>query len=194
MSGFLEGTVVDVEEISEQKWKLLKQMDYQGAKELFQVPAGQTTDFASVPRIFVWFLPRYGRYTKAAILHDYLWGEKVPKGMSRLDADGLFRQAMRELNVSFLRRWIMWAAVRWAALFKSDGRAGWLKEFPRVLFFTVIGLFVILPPVLPILFSLLVFHIMEWIAWVPLKIQNAMKSKMHKPETRVNKPSLDFNL
>jgi Protein of unknown function (DUF1353) len=194
MSGFLEGTVVDVEEISEQKWKLLKQMDYQGARELFQVPAGQTTDFASVPRIFVWFLPRYGRYTKAAILHDYLWEEKVPKGMSRLDADGLFRQAMRELNVPFLRRWIMWAAVRWAALFKSDGRAGWLKEFPRVLFFTLIGVFVILPPVVPILFSLLVFHIMEWIAWVPLKIQNAMKSKMHKPETRVNKPSLDFNL
>ncbi len=194
MSGFLEGTVVDVEEISEQKWKLLKQMDYQGARELFQIPAGQTTDFASVPRIFVWFLPRYGRYTKAAILHDFLWEEKVPKGMSRIDADGLFRQAMRELNVPFLRRWIMWTAVRWAALFKSDGRAGWLTEFPRVLFFTVIGLFVILPPVLPILFSLLVFHIMEWIAWVPLKVQNAMKSKMHKPETRVNKPSLDFNL
>jgi Protein of unknown function (DUF1353) len=194
MSGFLEGTVVDVQEISEKKWKLLKQMDYQGARELFQVPVGQTTDFASVPRIFVWFLPRYGRYTKAAILHDYLWEEKVPKGMSRIDADGLFRQAMRELNVPFLRRWIMWTAVRWAALFKPDGRAGWLKEFPRVLFFTVIGLFVILPPVLPILFSLLVFHVMEWIAWVPLKIQNAMKSKMHKPETRVNKPSLDFNL
>ena len=194
MTGFLEGTVVDVQEISEQKWKLLKQMDYQGAKELFQVPVGQTTDFASVPRIFVWFLPRYGRYTKAAILHDYLWEEKVPEGMSRIDADGLFRQAMRELNVPFLRRWIMWAAVRWAALFKPDGRAGWLKELPRVLFFTVIGLFVILPPVLPILFSLLVFHIMEWIAWVPLKIQNAMKSKMHKPETRVNKPSLEFTL
>ena len=194
MSGFLEGTVVDVQEISEQKWMLLKQMDYQGARELFQIPVGQTTDFASVPRIFVWFLPRYGRYTKAAILHDYLWEEKVPEGMNRIDADGLFRQAMRELNVPFLRRWIMWAAVRWAALFKSDGRAGWLKELPRVLFFTVIGLFVILPPVLPILFSLLVFHIMEWIAWVPLKIQNAMKSKMHKPETRVNKPSLDFNL
>lgn len=194
MSGFLEGTVVDVEEISEQKWKLLKQMDYQGAKESFQVPAGQTTDFASVPRIFIWFLPRYGRYTKAAILHDYLWQVKVPEGMSRLDADGLFRQAMRELNVPFLRRWIMWAAVRWAALFKQDGRAAWLKELPRVLFFTIIGSLVVLPPVLPILFSLLVFHIMEWIAWVPLKVTNKLKSKMHKPETRVNEPSFSWNL
>jgi Protein of unknown function (DUF1353) len=194
MSGFVEGTVVDVEEISEQKWKLLKQMDYQGARELFQVPAGQTTDFASVPRIFIWFLPRYGRYTKAAILHDYLWEEKVPKGMSRLDADGLFRQAMRELNVPFLRRWIMWAAVRWAALFKPDGRPEWLKELPRVLFFTAIGLLVVLPPVLPILLSLLMFHIMEWIAWVPLTITNKVKAKAHKPETRVNEPSFSWTL
>ena len=194
MSGFPEGTVVDVEEISEKKWKLLKQMDYQGARELFQVPAGQKTDFASVPRIFVWFIPRYGRYTKAAILHDYLWEDKVTKGMSRLDADGLFRQAMRELNVSFLRRWIMWTAVRWAALFKPDGRAEWLKELPRVLFFTLIGLLVVLPPVLPILLSLLVFHIMEWIAWVPLKVTNAIKAKAHKPATRVNEPSFSWNL
>jgi len=194
MSGFIEGTVVDVEEISEQKWKLLKQMDYQGARELFQVPSGQTTDFASVPRIFIWFLPRYGRYTKAAILHDYLWEEKVPKGMSRLDADGLFRQAMRELDVPFLRRWIMWSAVRWAALFKPDGRAEWIKELPRVLFFTAIGLLVVLPPILPILFSLLVFHIMEWIAWVPLKITNKVKTKVHKPATRVNEPSFSWTL
>jgi hypothetical protein len=194
MSGFVEGTVVDVEEISEQKWKLLKQMDYQGSRELFQVPAGQTTDFASVPRIFIWFLPRYGRYTKAAILHDFLWEEKVPKGMSRLDADGLFRQAMRELDVPFLRRWIMWAAVRWAALFKRDGRAEWLKELPRVLFFTVVGLLVVLPPVLPILFSLLVFHVLEWIAWVPLKIINKVKAKSDKPATRVNEPSFSWTL
>jgi hypothetical protein len=27
------------------------------------------TDFASIPRVFVWFLPRYGRYTLAAIYH-----------------------------------------------------------------------------------------------------------------------------
>jgi Protein of unknown function (DUF1353) len=194
MSGFLEGTVVDVQEISEQKWKLLKQMDYQGDRELFQIPVGQTTDFASVPRIFVWFLPRYGRYTKAAILHDYLWEEKVPEGMSRIDADGLFRQAMQELKVSFLRRWIMWAAVRWAALFKPDGRAGWLKELPRVLFFTIIGLLVVLPPALPILFSLLVFHIMEWIAWVPLKVRNSVRTMRHQPEMKVNDPSFTWNL
>jgi Protein of unknown function (DUF1353) len=37
----------------------------------------------------------------------------VPAGrISRIDADGIFRQSMRELGVPFLRRWIMWAAGR----------------------------------------------------------------------------------
>ena len=57
------------------------------------------TDFASVPRFFVWFIPRYGRYTKAAIIHDHLWRDQVGKGaICFRDADGLFRQAMRSLE------------------------------------------------------------------------------------------------
>src|SRR5438093_10277510 len=128
MSGFPTGTVVDVEEISDQIWQLLKGIDYQGNQDLFQVPIGQHTDFASVPKVFVWFLPRYGRYTKAAILHDYLWRKAVPQGrITRLHADALFRRAMRDLHVAFLRRWIMWAAVRWGALTKADGRKDWWK-------------------------------------------------------------------
>jgi hypothetical protein len=30
------------------------------------------TDLASVPRLLTWLVPRYGTYTKAAVLHDYL--------------------------------------------------------------------------------------------------------------------------
>ncbi|HEY5988130.1 MAG TPA: DUF1353 domain-containing protein [Streptosporangiaceae bacterium] len=86
----------------------------QGKHDVFCVPVGERTDFASVPRVFVCFLPRYGRYTKAAILHDYLWSVKISVGdISRLNAGGIFRQAMRDLGVPFLRRWIMRAAVRW---------------------------------------------------------------------------------
>src|SRR5437867_3183270 len=170
MSGFPADTVVDVEEISEQIWQLLKGIDYQGNQDLFQAPIGQHTDFASVPRVFVWLLPRYGRYTKAAILHDYLWEVAVLNGMSRLDADGLFRQSMRELGVPFLRRWMMWAAVRWGALFKRDGWKEWWKEALRVLAVTMVAVPIVLLPFFPILLSLLVFHIMEWIAWIPLQL------------------------
>src|SRR4029450_10564361 len=109
--------------------------------EDFVVPEREGTDFASVPQIFVWFLPRYGRYTKAAILHDYLWRVAVPRGqIDRLQADGIFRQAMRELEVPFLRRWIMWAAVRWGALAKQDGRKGWWKDVWRVVICTLVCL------------------------------------------------------
>jgi hypothetical protein len=34
--------------------------------------AAFTTDLASVPRVLTWLFPRYGMYTKAAVLHDYL--------------------------------------------------------------------------------------------------------------------------
>src|SRR5262245_18238032 len=30
------------------------------------------TDLASVPRCLTWLFPRYGKYTKAAVVHDYL--------------------------------------------------------------------------------------------------------------------------
>ena len=30
------------------------------------------TDLASVPRFLSWLFPRYGKYTKAAVIHDYL--------------------------------------------------------------------------------------------------------------------------
>jgi hypothetical protein len=74
-TGFPPDTVVDVEEIDDVKWQLLKEIKYHGASESFAVPVGQHADFASVPRILIWFLPRYGRYTKAAILHDCLGRE-----------------------------------------------------------------------------------------------------------------------
>src|SRR4026208_2029529 len=112
--GFPGGLIVDVQAISEKRWKVLTPFIYRATNEVYTVPAGQETDFASVPRVFVWFLPRYGRYTKAAILHDHLWRDLASQGhMDFIDADGMFRRAMRELNVPFLKRWIMWAAVRW---------------------------------------------------------------------------------
>ncbi len=76
MTGFDEPTVVDVEQVNDVEWRLLTKIGYTGKTQRFEVPVGSNTDFASVPRMFVWLLPRYGRYTKAAILHDHLW--RVP--------------------------------------------------------------------------------------------------------------------
>lgn len=102
--------LVSVAQISPTDWRLLEPVVYRGRDETFTVPRGFVTDFASVPRIFFWLVPTYGVYTKAAILHDYLIGR--PDLISRADADGIFRRTLLELGVPFVRRWMMWAAVR----------------------------------------------------------------------------------
>lgn len=196
--GFPKDSVVDVEEIEgdESRWTLLRQLDYQPLRQdPFHVPVGQTTDFASVPRVFVWLLPRYGRYTKAAILHDYLWGEEVPAGrIKRLDADGIFRQAMRGLGVPFVRRWMMWAAVRWGALVKPDGWKDWWKEGWRVLPITLLAIPIVGPPAAVILVALVAFWVLEVIAWVPLRIGLAIRRKTGRRIKQVNFPRFGLKL
>jgi hypothetical protein len=98
----------------------------------FTVPASAaapfTTDLASVPRSLTWLFPRYGKYTKAAVVHDFLcqsFGAEPADGTDasllpltdRSDADELFRALMGQLGVPKLRRFLMWAAVSWATLF-----------------------------------------------------------------------------
>jgi hypothetical protein len=158
------------------------------------VPADEPTDFASVPRIFVWFIPRYGRYTPAAILHDHLCRTQVPDSISRLEADGIFRQAMRELGVPFLRRWIMWAAVRWGALATGNGRKGWWREAWRVLLISLVAVPIIAPAAAVILVTIAVFYIVELIIWLPLELARTTRERQGQPVKKVNAPSRPWTL
>src|SRR2546423_12859184 len=90
--GFTERLGVEAREIDDKFWTVLQAFRYQALRESYCVPAGEKTDFASVPRPFVWFIPAYGRYTKAAILHDYLCEMARNGQFNRRDADGIFRQ------------------------------------------------------------------------------------------------------
>ncbi|HEX8804253.1 MAG TPA: DUF1353 domain-containing protein [Acidimicrobiales bacterium] len=184
---------VVVQQVDDKNWEVRKDLCYRGNEQRWTVPAGSGTDFASVPRVLVWFLPRYGRYTKAAILHDFLWRHKAVTGeISWVDADGTFRRAMRELGVPFLRRWMMWSAVRWAALFKPGGRTGWLKESWRVVLVSLVALPFVVPPAAVILVTLLVFLLFEAILYVPLKAASLVRSKVtsQPPTKKVNAPTL----
>jgi hypothetical protein len=185
----------EVEELTQKQWQILAPLQYQGQEDSYTVPVGQTTDFASVPRIFAWFIPPYGRYTKAAILHDYLWRVLAVEGrMEWIDADGLLRRAMRELGVPFLQRWIMWAAVRWAALFKPRGLRGAWREVPRMLLVTLFALPLVLPPAVLIVVALLAYHAIEWIVWVPLKVGAIVKDRSGRPRKEIVTPTVSFRL
>lgn len=76
-----------------------------------KVPKGFTCDGASIPK-FLWKIfghPLEGDIVRAAVLHDYLYRTKRT---SRKNADWLFFTIMREDGVGFIKRSLMWLAVR----------------------------------------------------------------------------------
>lgn len=114
------------------------------------------------------------------------------------DADGVFRRAMRDLGVPFLRRWIMWSAVRWASL---KNRAAWsesglLLDLPRMLFFSLVAAPIVVPPAVLILVALVAWLVVESLFWVPLKLVELTKRRFF-PELRrkqVNAPTLEWKV
>jgi Protein of unknown function (DUF1353) len=193
---FTPDSEVRVKELEGSDWELLRILEYKGNRDHYEVPEGLETDFASVPRVFVWFLPRYGRYTKAAILHDYLWREAVPAGeLTLAEADGIFRRAMWELGVPFLRRWMMWGAVRVGALVKPGGRKGWLRDSWRVIPLLLLALPIVGPPALVILVALAVFYLVELLVYVPQKLFGRKARAPQDPAAKeVNAPALELKL
>lgn len=71
------------------------------------------TDFASVPHLFTWLVPRSGDFLPAAVLHDALVrpGRYLGPVVTRYEADRIFRRAMIGLGTGRVRAWLMWAAV-----------------------------------------------------------------------------------
>jgi hypothetical protein len=199
--GFPESSYVLVKQLDDPKshdkeWAVEHELVYEGNRDRFVVPVEFKTDFASVPRVFVWFIPRYGRYTRAAILHDMLWRQAKESRGGWRDADALFRRAMRELKVPFLKRWIMWSAVRWGSLknFRHGGATGWWRDLPLVALFTILAIPIVLPPAAVILAALLVFLVYEVIAWVILKIGRGLKTLAGRPPTKeLNAPTMSLS-
>jgi hypothetical protein len=177
---------VIVKEVDATTWELVSELRYCGAREHFTVPVGFQTDFASVPSLFVWLIPKYGRYTKSAILHDFLCDESKAGRFDRDDADGIFRRTMRELGVSFLRRWIMWGAValatQWlamkAAVHHEHGFgivSAWLRRFFTSRFATLLAVAVpaiafFITPALVIALWGVAFWLLEGLVFVALRV------------------------
>jgi hypothetical protein len=152
-------------------WELTMPLIWTGTKgDTFVVPTGFVTDFASVPRFLHWLVSPYGAYTRAAVLHDWLlvslaeWQEAADSGAvmawqppaNSRDTDGIFRRVMHDLGVPWSTRWLMWAAVRAAALFNRRRAYGrqFAKDAPRVLAVALLATPVALPGALGVIVSL----------------------------------------
>jgi len=94
-------------------WVLQEPLVYIHPKtnQRFVVPRGFVTDLASVPRLFWTAFPPCGKYTTAAVLHDYLyWVQSYD--CDRECADEILLIAMEEANVKLVSRNAIYTAVR----------------------------------------------------------------------------------
>ena len=157
-----DSPALTVRRIADEEWEVVEPLTYRGRRDAFVVPAGFRTDFASVPRLAIWLFPRFGRYTPAAVLHDWLTDVGITAGaVSARDADGLFRRVMRELGVPPVRRWLMWTGVRWGALANPVRRPGWWRDAPRVLALSVLAAPLVVPPAAAIALALAAYTVLE---------------------------------
>ena len=101
-------TPLQVEKIWENRWKLLAPLVFEGSAK-FIVPTGFETDFASVPR-FAWRFcpPIAGNHAEPAVLHDYL----CENSNNQPYADKMFLEAMKANGVGWIKRTVMFNAVR----------------------------------------------------------------------------------
>jgi hypothetical protein len=154
------------------RWQLIEPLTYQGRDEPFVVPVGFETDFASVPRAFTWLIPRYGRYTKAAILHDFLSKRAEAGEFAWVDADGIFRRTMRELGVPIVRRWLMWAAVRLRSIVEFAPSSLWTQGLGSLVAFVVVsvlGVVFLAVPAAVVTAWTLAFALLEVLAYLPAR-------------------------
>ena len=102
-------------------WALMREFGYiEDSGDQITAPVGFETDFASIPRIFWPFLPKWGKYGNAAVIHDWLyWEQKRP----RAAADAVLLEGMVVLGVNALVRYLIYGAVRlfgWTAWYRNQ--------------------------------------------------------------------------
>ena len=112
-------TALVVSPLSDGKsWVVIKQFEYhvgaENSDDRIKVSEGFVTDFTSVPRIFWWIIPRWGKYGNAAVIHDWLyWVQRKEGSEGRREADYILNEAMGVLGVGKYKRKIIFKAVRW---------------------------------------------------------------------------------
>lgn len=104
--------------------------------DVITVPRGTTTDFASVPKLFWSILSPFGRYGKAAVVHDHLYrnGGTVDvsdqqvdpvariRTFTRAECDQVFLDAMECLGVNWITRKFMYRMVRMFGMWSYKGK------------------------------------------------------------------------
>lgn len=123
----MEKTKLKLEFISNKKAVLLQDYIYSISGYDIKVFRGFITDGASVPKSLQWLYNPYGKYIKAAIIHDYLYSVYNNTGINRTLADKIFYFIMEETGVDKRTCRRFYTAVRcfgetsWKAKLQNEG-------------------------------------------------------------------------
>jgi len=108
----MEKTKLILEPISNGKAILLEEYVYDINGYLIRVPESFITDGASVPKSLQWLYNPFGKYIKAAVIHDYLYSTYNNTGINRTLADKIFNFIMKETGIDNRTRRKFYMAVR----------------------------------------------------------------------------------
>ncbi len=100
----------------EEEWRVLGGVCVHWTGGEVLVPRGFKTDLSSIPEWARGIIPQVGRHNVPSVVHDFCY---VTRWRTRREADDLFLALMAIKRVPWLRRNIMWAAVR------AFGRRQW---------------------------------------------------------------------
>jgi hypothetical protein len=118
----MEKTKLILDPISNGKAILLEEYVYDVNGYLIRVPKSFITDGASVPHSLQWLYNPFGKYIKAAVIHDYLYSTYNNTGINRTLADKIFRHIMQETGVDNRTVRRFYTAVR------CFGETSWNKK------------------------------------------------------------------
>jgi len=164
---------VAIRRVGVNRWQLLEPLCFRDpvTGRTYTAPAGFITDFATVPRITQWAVPRTGMWDEPAVIHDLgceavreAWEQErenrrredwlqapLPVRQPWADARGvdqLWRRMLRDGGLDPVSALVLWAAVRWGALGSRYRWAGWWRDLPVLLPITALLLSLVLALVL----------------------------------------------
>jgi hypothetical protein len=121
LSRFTDALTVREFDVDHGIWELREplvwEVGHEGSGVEIRVPTGFCTDGASIPWPLSIVMNRWGRWRRAACLHDYMLeqikGETPhPNAPTRKDADREFYEALLASGVWRVTAFVFWAAVR----------------------------------------------------------------------------------
>ncbi|MEJ6457281.1 DUF1353 domain-containing protein [Fusobacterium nucleatum] len=123
----MEKTKLILDPISNGKAVLMQDYIYSINEYDIKVFKGFVTDGASVPHSLQCLYNPYGKYIKAAVIHDYLYSTYNNTGINRTLADKIFNFIMKETGVDNRTRRKFYLAVKyfgetsWKTKLKNEG-------------------------------------------------------------------------